>query len=140
MSLISSYANALKAQRNLETYVAQKIAETVNVENKQLIFNGVLEYNPETFVAIKKYPLLEHLIPSEMTDNMSRARIVFAKANSYMYFPHNVSFEEYTEIMKNKENIPIIDETYYYILRADSTRVIVDFTNSKSKTFKIDVP
>jgi len=139
LPLMAAYANALKAQNSLEIYIAQKISNTINIDNKKLAFAGKLELSPEIKIASEIFPLLQYMVPSYMFDNWFWGRRAFAKANCYMYFPPHLDQNEYMSILNDRQSLPIIDETYYYILRADSTRIMVDFANSKSKKTSIKV-
>jgi len=139
LPLMSAYASALKSQNSLEVYVSQKITQTVNMEDRILTFEGYLEFSPETYVAIDKFPIIKQLIRHNLVDNLSWGPKLFAKANNYMYFPQYVNNEKYEKIMENKNMLPVVDETYYYILRADSAIVLVDFNASKSKVERIVV-
>jgi len=131
LPLVSSYASGLKSQNNLEIFVAQNIARTVDVNNKTLAFYGQLEYSEEIHVALRKFPILNYLVPSNMKNQTMWGEKIFMKANNYMYTPNFLPSEEYADFISKRDEIPIIDETRYYILRADSRRVVVDFTKSR---------
>lgn len=131
LPLMSAYANALKSQNSLEVSVAQNIVQTVHVDGKLMAFDGKLQFSPETHVALEKFPLLEHIVPSYMNKNWMWGSMIFNRATNYMFDPQFVQGEEYFELIKMKEVLPAVDETYYYTLRADSTRIIVDFDDSR---------
>lgn len=131
LPLMTSYAGALKSQHSLEVSVVQKIAETIDVDNKEIVFNGQLQYSPETHVALEKYPLLTSLVPSYLNDDWTWGEMVFNKATNYMYAPKFIYGEARKDLIKRMNSLPIIGETYYYTLRADSACVIVDFQDAR---------
>lgn len=131
LPLISSYAGALKSQHSLEVSVVEKITQTIDVDNKTIVFNGELQYSPETYVALEKYPLLVRLVPSYLKDDWMWGEMVFNKATNYMYAPKFVYGEERRSLLEKMNSLPIVGETYYYTLRADSTSIVVDFQDAR---------
>lgn len=130
--LMSTYTNALRCQQEYEKFIVYDIVNSVDVNNKDIVFDGGYRA-PELEVASTNYPILNLLVPSYMITDWSWAEHFFRKSTHFLYSPNFPKGKSRDSIINRKFSIPIIHKTNSYFIRTSNKTIIVDFNKSVEK-------
>lgn len=132
LPLMATYANALKSQQEYEKFIVLNIANRVDLNDKEIVFDGKSRA-PELEVANKNYPIIELLVPSYIKNDWFWEEFFFKKNTHFLYFPNFPNGKKRDLIINNKFSIPIIHKTNSYFIRTSNKTIIVDFNKSIEK-------
>ncbi len=125
--LMGSFANLLKDQDQFQTTIVYDVMSKTDLNGKYLIVDGQVPWSSQSENLIYGYDFINYLhIKFLGNQNFGLEEFFVLKSNNL----YNISFlkdKRREEVLNNKMNIPIINRTSFYNLRADGKHVIIDF-------------
>ena len=128
--LMSSFGNLLRDQDQFQSSIVNDVISKTDLNGKNLIIDGQVPWTNQSENLISGYEFINYLHTKFLgNQNFGLEEFFVLKSNNL----YNISFprdKTRDELLKNKMNIPIVNRTNYYNLRADGRNVILDFNKT----------
>ena len=138
LPLMASYTKYLNEQNDFQELVVLDIMSNVDIDNKQIVFDGELPISEYSELSINNYVFVRWLYINFLGNENFMLKEYFMSKTSNLYSPVFLKAEERQELLSRKNEIPIVHKTNYYYVRSDAKSILIDFNKQGIKSVDLN--